>query len=472
MRWLVVGLLSLATMGCGSPSIPNQPNIVLILIDTLRADHVGAYGYPRPTTPGLDELASHGTRWIHAQSTSSWTRPAIGSLFTSRLPSEHGAVTADRPLPDEAVTLAELLRSAGYRTIGISANFAHVSKETGFAQGFDEFTAISIDVDPSSTDYLWAGRDAKGELHKIRDASAAELNTVVFRNLPSREQEPFFLYVHYTDPHSGYTPPLDLRKRFVRNPEVDRASPAATGEYVNAAATKRIILSPLALDRLIDLYDAEVASADRGAGRLLQEIKLRGLDRNTVYVVVADHGEEFGDHGGFFHGLTLYSECLSIPLIITDSRTDRGGVARDEPVDLMDVPTTLLAMAGVPISGGMRGRDLFSVSPDLPARDLLAELHEDAVTEKFFGPRKHRFSLTRWPWKLIGHRDGAQEWFDEEHDPAERSRVTADALPQSSAAMRREAASQLHLSDSASKGKPRDLTPEEHERLRALGYVE
>ncbi len=447
----VLALAALLTAGiacdrrtAGGPPAPGRrPHLVVLLVDTLRADHLGAYGYARATSPNIDALAAQGIRFSRAFSSSSWTRPAVGSLFTSLLPSEHGAVGTTQPLAEGFPTLAELLHAAGYRTIGVSANFAHVQPATGFARGFDDFVAPTVEVGANDPFYLFERRDAQGVSHRVRDARGAELNEVVLSRLPERLDQPVFLYVHYMDPHFPYAPPAPFARRFV--------PPNAT------------LIDPM------DLYDGEVASVDAAIGQLRTALSARGFGADTVTVVVADHGEEFGDHGGWYHGKTLYREVLQVPLVIHDGRRAGAGEVRDVPVDLLDLPTTLLALAGVPAAPGMRGRDLLSDPAELPQRDLVAELHGEEQMERVYGPRWHVLALTRWPWTWLAHRDETRELYQLERDPEEwRPLAAADAPPGLAAA----AAQAALAATRPTAGTPgHAIDAETRDALRALGYA-
>jgi arylsulfatase len=467
-----LALGALAAGACAPPAKP--PHLVLVLVDTLRADHLGVYGYPRPTSPRLDALAPQSVVFERASSPSSWTRPAVASLLTSRLPSEHGAVSTLRRLADDVPTLVEALRTAGYRSIGVSANFPHVSEATGLARGFDSFVALRSEAAPDDPDWLWPEPDGAGGVRHLRAASADEVNAELLRRLPERVETPLFLYAHYMEPHSGYAPPAALRGRFVRDPELDRRSPPASSDHVLDLATGRREASPEEIGRLVDLYDAEIAAADEALGRLLDALAARGIGTDAVVVVLSDHGEEFGEHGGFFHGLALHRESIHVPLLIRAPGRP-GGERRSDAVDLLDVPTTLLALAGAAPAPGMRGRDLLGVAPLAPRPDLLAELHRDPLVERRAGPRRHVWALQRWPWKIILPSRGTAEVYHLGRDLAERSPVPAFASDETDrlrARLTREGQElrvALRRRDTAPDA---PLDAETRAALRALGYVE
>ena len=194
--------LALLALGCEAP--PSAPHIVLIVVDTLRADHLGAYGYDRPTSPHIDKLAEGGVVFTRATAPSSWTKPSMASLFTSLRPSQHGAVSFARQLDSGAPTLAELLRAAGYRTVGVTGNFVHVNETSGLHRGFDVWESISYQLGEGAGDMLLSLKTDDGREVALRAPVAGEVNREVLRRLPPAEGPPLFLYVHYMEPHVIY----------------------------------------------------------------------------------------------------------------------------------------------------------------------------------------------------------------------------------------------------------------------------
>ena len=209
---------------------------------------------------------------------------------------------------------------------------------------------------------------------------------------------------------------------------------------------------------------------DAAIGKLLDELAARGFTDDAVIALVSDHGEEFGEHGGWFHGLTLYDESLRVPLVFRDGRRTGPGVRRDDPVDLLDVPTTMLALAGVAPPPGMQGRDLLARGAPAP-RDLVAELHSDPRFEDRVRSREHRIAVTRWPWKLIAGRGSARTLYRLDRDIREQAALGPEApdvppeLLAAGAAILRESAAV----DAAAEP---ELDPATIEGLRALGYAE
>jgi arylsulfatase A-like enzyme len=455
-------VLSLLLAAACAPRTEPQPHLVVVLIDTLRADRVGAYGHARPTTPTLDALAASGILFENAVSSSSWTKPAVATLFTGTLPNEHGAVSFDRPLPDSLPTLAETLRAARYRTVAVSGNFVHVNAEQGFARGFDVFEAMIIRDDASREPllHLDTGPRTRASLHA---PTATEVTERTFDLLPENPEAPLFLYVHYMDPHTGYFPPEPWRSRFLSGPG---AGPEPTSDYVVGLAADRTRVADGERRRLLDLYDGEIAYADAELGRLLDGLDARGFARR-ITVVLSDHGEEFGEHGGWFHGLTLHREVLHVPLVFHDARRDRGGERRAEPASILDVPRTLLSLAGVEPPASMDGRDLLAPAAGADSSPL-AELHPDALLEERAGPRRHWVALQEGRWRAIVARDGRVALYDAEADPGERMPLEASDPATKALAARAAARTRRILAEA---GPGTSLSEAELEALRALGYV-
>ena len=298
------------------------PNVLVYLIDTLRADHLSAYGYHRETSPHLEQLAADGVRFERASSQAPWTRPSVASLFTSMLTTYHGAST-DSGLAPELSTLAELFRDAGYDTAAIVSN-AHVHAPTlNFEQGFAHFEETAP------------------------DAPAGEVHRHVYSWLERRHPGPFCLYVHTLDPHSPYDPPEETAGAY--RSAADLAAPKLTGEQIE----KRTADGTLDLDdlrRIIDRYDEEILYADREFGRLVERLRELGLYEDTIIVVLSDHGEEFLEHGKIGHGSHLWEELLHVPLIVKLAGADRPrGAEVAEPVRVIDVLPTLADLVGLRI---------------------------------------------------------------------------------------------------------------------------
>lgn len=452
----------LAAVGCSA----RPASVVVVVIDTLRADHLGAYGYPRPTSPNLDRLASTGYVFDSAIAQSSWTTPSVGSLFTSTYPSVHGAVTFTASLPPSLETLADVFRRRGYQTAGISANFVHVTRAKGFAAGFDSFAELKH-APAAGEEPLLLGNVP---------ANAAEITDAALGWLERRGRGPFFLYLHYMDPHSSYQPPVEYRELFGA---AGYAGPVdGSTEQIKRVARGEMPLGPDDRQRLIDLYDGEIAFADEQVGRLFRSLEESGAADDAYVVVLSDHGEEFLDHGRLFHGSTLYRESIRVPLIVrppggaTDARRIRAVVG------LVDVGPTLLALTGEPDARPTQGRSfawLLEAGATAPWPGLtFSELFEDRIVEARVYPKRHAAALVSERWTYLTLRAGGEELFDAEADPAQlenRAAAEGAAAAEAASALARHAAACEDLSRGVAKAGG-ELSAEERERLRALGYVQ
>ena len=331
---LALLLLSVLGAGCRSAGETPRPNVVLISIDTLRPDHLGAYGYERATSPHIDALAASGVLFENALSPSSWTLPAHASLLSGSSPYRHGAVAATARIRDDVPLLAELLRAAGYRTAAF-VNAPFVGRNYGFARGFERFE----------------------QRYERKRRDVAERHRQVLEGVAGLEP-PFFLFVHYMDVHTPYRPPKEFN-RFAR----DRRSSAVLKdigeksvlELQRAARAGRLRVSDADRDRLVDLYDGEILAIDAKIGELLDELRERFP--GTIVILTSDHGEEFLEHGGLGHGETLYEEVLRVPLIVAGDGV-ASGARIDTMVSLLDVVPTVLDRVGVVPPATLDGRSL------------------------------------------------------------------------------------------------------------------
>lgn len=312
--WIALGL-GCAPLSSEAATPAPRPDVVVYLIDTLRADHLGTYGYERDTSPTLDRFASEGVVFENAYAQSSWTKASVGSLFTGLLPSRHGAVRRDQRLRDEATTIAEHLRAAGYRTAAFVSN-PNVLPVFGFGQGFDDV----FDVDSVMR---------KGTADRVHTAVYEYLDTAAPTTDP--ERAPLFLYVHTRDPHAPYQPPAEFAQRFPAAVEGDP------------------------LQRVLSLYDGEIAFADEEIGHFFDRLKRHGLYDDALIVVLSDHGEEFGDHGSSGHGRTLFEEQLRVPLIVRLPGGRGAGTRIESPVRIVDLLPTVSDLLGIGTPEGLDG---------------------------------------------------------------------------------------------------------------------
>ncbi|MCH7958633.1 MAG: sulfatase [Candidatus Hydrogenedentes bacterium] len=285
-----------------SRSESQQPNVLIFLIDTLRMDHVSAYGYERETTPMLDRFAKDAIRFSHLVPQSSWTKPSIASLLTSTYPNIHGAQDGPDILRQDLPTLARALHKAGYKTHAFSTNI-NILPMWGFGNEFERF----VDLDA----HQWAELD---------DTEVVDRTIETIRNAGDR---PWMIYAHAMGPHDPYTPPPPFDTRFVRN--------VYTGTEEEQA-----------WQRALDQYDGEIAFTDQQFGRLIDALKELGLYEDTLIIVLSDHGEEFGERGGEHHGTTLHEEQLRIPLIVKFPGNLYAGEQRSALLEIVDIAPSIL----------------------------------------------------------------------------------------------------------------------------------
>jgi len=422
-----------------NPNI-GRPNIIIYLVDTLRSDRLGCYGAAKPTSPAVDAFAEGATLFENAVAQASWTRPSVTSILTGFDPLLHGVKTTADRLSDDATTLPELLKAASYRTAAFSTN-PHISAETGLAQGFDDFQLF-----PEAP-------------------SSEAVNRRVVRWLDDhrgeQEKSPFFLYIHTLDPHAPYQPPFDMLQRFA--PGV--APLAGTVEEIRRVYGARGEARAHGIAQLSALYDAEVAANDRSFGELLKALRARKLEDSALVIFVADHGEEFDDHGFLGHGNNLYNESLHVPLIIKWPGQSRGERVKTLAQHL-DLLPTLLHAAGLQPLDLMPGEDLFAVA-GAPFRNRRAFSHlsyegRDGV------------SLTQGDWKLIlplSFKLGrGPELYRRSTDPAEQENL-AQREEIRTGWLLAQIRQQLLRTRAGLQAKPAAVDAETKKALEALGYL-
>ncbi len=391
---------------------------MLITVDTVRADHIGAYGYAGVATPNLDRLASEGIRFAQAESPVPLTLPAHCSILSGLLPPAHGVRNnGGGRFPDQPATLATVLSEAGYRTGAFIGAFV-LDRRFGLARGFDKY-------DDDIPRERVADLDAERPGRVVADRALAWLE--------ERSDKPFFAWVHFYDAHAPYDPPEPFRTRYSGHP-----------------------------------YDGEIAEVDAQVGRLLVELDKLGVSSRTVVAVVGDHGEELGEHGELTHGLLLYQPSLHVPLIIRARGVLPGGWVVPTPVSLVDVAPTLADLLGHPLpppSGKpLDGRDLSA-----PLVNRRPPPREDLYAESLYGTSfgwSPVFSLRRGDLKYI--QAPRPELYDLSGDSREEDNLIGRRPAQG-----KEMAERLApiLAEGSSAGTPVSLDAEARARLGSLGYL-
>jgi arylsulfatase A-like enzyme len=471
MRGMAAAAIALAGCGPSDPSTPAprrdgpRPNLLLVSIDSLRADHVGCYGYPRPTTPTLDALAEGGVRFETATSTTSWTLPSHAALFTGLPDSSHGLVDNGLRLDDGHLTLAETLREAGYETAGFYGG-PYLHPTFGLAQGFDHYESCISGFGDDTTEEAVRAEARAGEAASHSDVTGPRTVAAVEAFLERRaadDPRPLFLFVHFWDVHYDYIAPPEYVARF--DPDY-----RGTLDGVDVMNNPRIRPGMPARDlaHLVALYDAEIRFTDDLLARLIAAFQGAAGDDGTVVAVTSDHGEEFLEHGSRGHAQTLYDEVLKIPLVVHAPGRVPEGVVVETPVRIVDIMPTLLGIAGIEKPASATGRDLSGLWRDGAGEvpPALAELHLDA--HELFALRTRDAKVLDSP--------GGGAWFDLADDPHERRALPPSGLRFFWGRMQlRRAVDEARASREAAGhpgARPVDLADDIRERLEGLGYVD
>jgi len=402
----------------------NALNILLIVIDALRPDHLGCYGYQRETSPELDKIAGEGVKFHKVLSQSSWTKPAVASLLTATYPEVHGVKRVGDVLAYQATSLPALLRQNGYITACIQTN-PFLTAESGFHEGFDHYVEL---YDPSPGVYKTP----------VQEATKTALDW-----LHHFGKKPFFLYLHLLDTHNPYIPPEPFR---------------GFGSEEQ------------------DLFDGEIRSIDFHIGLLRDYLCQTGILDKTVLVITADHGEEFQEHGRRYHAKHLYEEVLRVPLIISLPALLSSGLSIPAQVRSIDIVPTILEILGFPPFENHQGESLLPLLSNEPSSDrpAVSQIGADGISPATEG---EIIALTTGDHKLIWHKkDDTRELYDLSSDPRELHNLAAEDEASS-----RRLQSQLEQLIYAPEDKP--FRPKRSSRavrfdddvlvrLKALGYIE
>ena len=423
-----------------------SPNVLLVTVDTLRADHLGAYGYARPTSPGIDRLAAGGLLFRHAESVQSATWPALTSLHTSRYPSAHGVIWNGWQLREGIPTLAELLRAKGYDTSAFLTNMTR-ARHAGFSRLFRARGTHQASMDALAT-----------------DAAVEHLGRVADRR--------FFLWLHLISPHADYAPP----------PPYDTAFPGpgrspltgSMGQLVDLRA-RGARLADADVARVVGLYDGEVAYADAQVSRLLSALRERGLAERTLVVFTADHGEDLHEHNRyFFHSPSMYSSSLHVPLVLSWPGVLPEGESTDHLASLVDVAPTVLSLLGLASPSSFQGVNLLP-GRKLPARPARSVAYSE-TSGRIFGARTAEWRFVYNPEKLHPEAPGGPypigevELFDLRSDRREQSDIARgrpDMVERLSGDLL--AWKRRHLPEGGAA--PQVVDDETREELKALGYI-
>jgi len=435
-------------------------NVLLLTIDTLRADHLSSYGYPRQTSPAIDGLAARGVLFENAFTYWPKTRGSFAAMFTSLYAAQHGLTVRDRDLPGYNQTLAETLRASGYQTAAAVDN-GNLDRELGFAQGFDRYEQV------------WLRGDTEEERTELLTRFAVEF-------LESYEEpEPFFLWIHYVNPHTPYEPPEDLLDLF-RGDEVVPRGPKLDQVVGYHGGVNRHL--PIAGDSYwgdyVDRYDAEILFADRHIGHVLEALDKSRHNGSTLVVLASDHGEALGEHNYYFdHGYDLFDPSLRVPLILSFPGILPQGEIVQGAVSTLDIFPSILDLAQVTFPPELEGRSL------LP---LVRQSEERLHDRLFFQNDHHQMAIFDGRLKLVsypatgedqGHFELYDTWRDpyEENDRYRGSEQAIAPLQAELSSFRTRTVAWQQETDRRREGSParedKELSEETLRNLEALGYL-
>jgi arylsulfatase A-like enzyme len=474
--WIAVVVGALLFAGCGRQErpAPDRLNLLLLSVDTLRADHLGAWGHPQETSPHLDALAESGVRF--ADATAQWpkTWPSMASMLTGRLPTQTGVRHAPRrPLPARNRTLAEILGENGYGTAAVVSN-ANLGRQFAFDQGFDHF------VEAWMKEHVRLFGDAPFQNRPGLVKRLVHAPGVIDEGLDWLEGRdpgtPFFLWLHFMEPHGPYLPPEEYAEIF-------------RGTYPSRPAPQRA-LPDYQIQRRPDgrpvtdvgFYEAnyagEIRAFDEELGRLLRELERRGLRGRTLVVLTADHGENMDEHRYYLeHGALPFQPGVHVPLLLSLPGVLPEGRVVVPPVGLVDLVPTVLEILEVPAPPDLAGRSLMPAIEGVeePSRPVFLEAGRVEPSQR---------AVRRGPWKLVHFRSARErgqlrrsEWelYHLGEDPGEERNVIGQH-PEVAAELR--AALEDYSRTAAASDGPadvleeEDLDPEIRDQLRALGYLE
>ena len=487
----MLGILTFRSTGAEQKESP-KPNVIIIVLGTLRADHLGCYGYPKNTSPNIDKFAKECLLFKNAYSQSHWTLPSHCSILTSRYPSVHGVMERTAKLDPAEVTLPEILKNYDYQTAAFTGGL-DMKKEHGLDQGFDVYSDDAGDKILGTSDNIFPkALNWLGSANKDKPAGS-----------PANRGKPFFLYVHTYDTHLPYSPPASRCSDTGRSVSEGIGAPYNTmfapGDYQGQFKGKKLsyeylktISGPLPkadIDYVVSQYDGEIAYQDKQLGLFLDKIKESGLDKNTIIVITADHGESLYDHGSWdrFNSEDLYNSTLKVPLMIRLPDIlplKKGGLGGcpirgdnnplypplirgnnlqtlirnrqvDTDVQLLDIMPSVLKQIGIPVNKDAQGIDIL---PKNTSRDYV--MAESSLTKQAF---------KKGNMKLIAS-SALYELYDLDKDPQEQVNL-ASKNPDKVYEMIQELMGILKRIRAERRTPPRiTLSPQMIDELRKSGY--
>ena len=464
VQQLLLVSLSCTLAGCPAVERPT-PDVIVLVLDTVRPDHLSCYGYRLPTTPNIDALAATADRYAQARSTAPWTLPSHASLFTGLFPFQHkadafattdGAVIDARPLSPDALTLAEALKQEGFTTGAFAANTGYLNRASGLDQGFDTYVVGRLPAPGMSAAAL---------------AWLAEVTATPASPAPAT-RAPFFLFVNYMDAHRTYnTAPLgEERAKQLPAPPPE----GETGDTYLDALCEHVLgeetpPDPELVRKTIEAYDLALANLDAGLGELFDGLKRMGRFDDALIVICADHGEYFGEHDLAEHSKDVYEPAMRIPLIVKRPGQKEGRVIED-PISIADVPKAILA--SFPDAIAQRHAAKFPGTSGVGS--MLGQIHYTRPKDlnKAWGPRfrRERDVLYEGGYKLIRSSDDRHELYDLENDRGEQRNLFNERPLEATKLMQRLESLEAGATTIQATQEGRKLTEKELKVLKELGY--
>jgi arylsulfatase A-like enzyme len=457
-RWMAIATLAfcagaLAWQSCAGLRVSarptavgaDSPNVLLIVMDTVRAQNLSLYGYARRTTPRLEEFAKTGARFDLAIATAPWTLPSHASIFTGRFPRE---MSADfrAPLDGAYPTLAETLGAGGYLTAGFVANTYYCNAENGLGRGFAHYEDYSVSFSEfalsASLSRAILNRDAARRLVNYHDVigrkTAEDINRSFLQWLDGQDERPFFAFLNYLDAHEPCLPRAPFDEKF--GAKIDHGRFRSVHTLRTSWRRNRERATPQQNQADIDCYDGAIAYLDEQIGRLLDALGGRGRLKNTLVIITSDHGEAFGENGHYGHIDSAYLTQLRVPLLISMPGLVPAGAVVEEAVSLRDLPATVTDLTRkTSVFPGSSVARYWRTSPaeEAPAEEAPAEEATPLLSEINIAPSRPReyssgskaiiTSLVLDHYHYLRNPDGHEELYDYLNDPSERRDLSGDA---------------------------------------------
>lgn len=472
---LLASVLVFLPCACSPRAVDDRPSLVLVTIDTLRADRLGLYGYELPTSPNIDAIGAESVVFGNAISTGPSTAPATASLLTGVYHASHKVFENGAQLPEDVTTIAEVLRDAGYATAAVVTNPMVGKAAQGFRQGFDDFRMPP----PAGERVAGTGR-VKRRAEQVTEA-ALEL-------LDANPDRPLFLWLHLMDPHGPYAAPTEYARELESTfaPEHYEGgntllTPSGSNYGLGGVPRYQAVPDRLRKGAFLAAYDTEIHYADSQIGVLVEALRSRGRWDGSVFALTADHGESLGEHDYYFqHGWFAYDNTVRVPLLL---RAPGLGAARvDTSISLVDLAPTLLELVGVQAPNAMEGSSLLPVvhgeEGDRPAfsqnsyGNQLTALRVGARSFIFTPPPDAEARKRDLGWRAHWPASSREELYDLGTDPGE-VRNLVELQPDAARTLR--AQLQAWLAEQQSRAgarEPGDIDPQMEDDLRALGYLE